>query len=151
MTHILEQFRFVNALAPVADAFSGTVYPTGFNMKAAGRIAWLVVKGVGATGTSTITVLAGSDTSPISETAVEFYYQQPGSGSMKADYLIGEDVVTPGGIRSMENCVGPPGSPRRRYQSFCPRSPRTKSRTCRSFRCGSISMACASRTARPRR
>jgi len=76
MTHILEQFRFVNALAPVADAFSGTVYPTGFNMKAAGRIAWLVVKGVGATGTSTITVLAGSDTSPISETAVEFYYRR---------------------------------------------------------------------------
>ena len=36
-------------------------------------------------------------------TAVEFYYQPPGSGSMQADYLIGEDVVTPGGIRSMEN------------------------------------------------
>lgn len=36
-------------------------------------------------------------------TAVEFYFQQPGSGSLKADYLIGEDVVTPGGIRSMEN------------------------------------------------
>jgi len=36
-------------------------------------------------------------------TAVEFYYQQPGSGSLKADYLLGEDVVTPGGIRSMEN------------------------------------------------
>lgn len=36
-------------------------------------------------------------------TAVEFFFQQPGSGSMKADYLVGEDVVTPGGIRSMEN------------------------------------------------
>ncbi len=36
-------------------------------------------------------------------TAVEFYYQPAGSGSMQADYLIGEDVVTPGGIRSMEN------------------------------------------------
>ena len=36
-------------------------------------------------------------------TAVEFYYQQPGSGSMQADYLVAEDVVTPGGIRSMEN------------------------------------------------
>jgi len=36
-------------------------------------------------------------------TAVEFYYQPPGSGAMQADYLIAEDVITPGGIRSMEN------------------------------------------------
>lgn len=36
-------------------------------------------------------------------TAVEFYYQAAGTGSMQADYLIAEDVVTPGGIRSMEN------------------------------------------------
>lgn len=36
-------------------------------------------------------------------TAVEFFFQPPGTGSMKADYLIGEDIVTPGGIRSMEN------------------------------------------------
>lgn len=36
-------------------------------------------------------------------TAVEFFYQPAGSGSLRADYLVGEDVVTPGGIRSMEN------------------------------------------------
>jgi thermolysin len=36
-------------------------------------------------------------------TAVEFYYQPAGSGPLKADYLIAEDVVTPGGIRSMAN------------------------------------------------
>ncbi len=36
-------------------------------------------------------------------TAVEFYYQAAGSGPMSADYLVGEDVITPGGIRSMEN------------------------------------------------
>lgn len=36
-------------------------------------------------------------------TAVEFFYQPPGTGAMQADYLIAEDVVTPGGIRSMEN------------------------------------------------
>ncbi len=36
-------------------------------------------------------------------TAVEFYFQQAGSGSLKADYLLGEDVVTPGGLRSMQN------------------------------------------------
>jgi bacillolysin len=42
-------------------------------------------------------------------TSVEFYFQPPGVGLMKADYLIGEDVVTPAvvgalsGIRSMSN------------------------------------------------
>lgn len=45
-------------------------------------------------------------------TSIEFYYQPAGSGPLKADYLMGEDVVTgvaPGaldGVRSMEN----PGS-----------------------------------------
>jgi thermolysin len=36
-------------------------------------------------------------------TAVELFYQPPGSGPMHGDYLIAEDVVTPGGIRSMSN------------------------------------------------
>ncbi|HEX6975651.1 MAG TPA: M4 family metallopeptidase [Vicinamibacterales bacterium] len=36
-------------------------------------------------------------------TAAEFYFQQPGNGSMRADYLVGEDIVRPGGFRSMEN------------------------------------------------
>jgi bacillolysin len=41
-------------------------------------------------------------------TAVEFYYQDPGTGSLREDYLIAEDVVTPAanplaGIRSMQN------------------------------------------------
>ncbi len=36
-------------------------------------------------------------------TAVEFYYQAAGTGPLRADYLVAEDVVTPGGIRSMEN------------------------------------------------
>jgi bacillolysin len=33
--------------------------------------------------------------------AVEFFFQAPGSGPLQADYLLGEDVITPGGIRSM--------------------------------------------------
>ena len=39
-------------------------------------------------------------------TSVEFFYQPAGSGPLKADYLIGEDVVTPGGLRSLAD----PGS-----------------------------------------
>ena len=30
-----------------------------------------------------------------------FFYQQPGSGAGTADYVIGNDVITPGGIRSL--------------------------------------------------
>ena len=41
--------------------------------------------------------------SDIIGTSAEFFFQPAGSGSLRADYLLGEDVVTPGGIRSMEN------------------------------------------------
>ncbi len=34
-------------------------------------------------------------------TSSEFYFQPAGNGSLRADYLIGEDVITPGGLRSM--------------------------------------------------
>jgi thermolysin len=34
-------------------------------------------------------------------TSIEFYFQPAGDGPMKADYLLGEDVVRPGGLRSM--------------------------------------------------
>jgi bacillolysin len=41
--------------------------------------------------------------SDIMGTNIEFFYQPPGTGVMQADYAIGEDVVVPGGIRSMSN------------------------------------------------
>jgi thermolysin len=41
--------------------------------------------------------------SDIMGTSVEFFFQRPGNGSMQADYLMGEDVIRPGGIRSMSN------------------------------------------------
>jgi thermolysin len=41
--------------------------------------------------------------SDIMGTAVTFFFQQPGTGSGPADYVLANDVVTPGGIRSMEN------------------------------------------------
>jgi thermolysin len=36
-------------------------------------------------------------------TSVEFYFQQSGTARGQADYLVGEDVVRPGGIRSLAN------------------------------------------------
>jgi bacillolysin len=41
--------------------------------------------------------------SDIMGTSVEFFFQPLGSGTLHADYLMGEDVVRPGGIRSLEN------------------------------------------------
>ena len=41
--------------------------------------------------------------SDIMGTAVTFFFQQPGTGSGPADYVLANDVVRPGGIRSMEN------------------------------------------------
>ncbi len=34
-------------------------------------------------------------------TSAEFFFQPPGGGPLNADYLIGEDVVRPGGLRSL--------------------------------------------------
>ena len=36
-------------------------------------------------------------------TGAEFFFQSAGSGPMQADYSLGEDVIRPGGVRSMAN------------------------------------------------
>jgi bacillolysin len=41
--------------------------------------------------------------SDIMATGIEFFFQPAGTGLNQAEYLIGEDVVTPGGIRSMSD------------------------------------------------
>ena len=50
-------------------------------------------------------------------TGVEFFYQTPGSGTRQADYLIGEDVIRPGGVRSLSNpgAFGDPDHYSRRF------------------------------------
>ena len=55
--------------------------------------------------------------SDIMGTSIEFFYQAPGNGDLKADYLIGEDVIKPGGLRSMENpgAFGDPDHYSRRF------------------------------------
>jgi bacillolysin len=51
-------------------------------------------------------------------TSAEFFFQPAGSGNLKADYLIGEDVIRPGGIRSMDNpgLFGDPDHYSKRFQ-----------------------------------
>jgi Zn-dependent metalloprotease len=36
-------------------------------------------------------------------TSAEFFFQPPGSGPLKADYLLGEDITSPGAVRAMDD------------------------------------------------
>jgi thermolysin len=53
-------------------------------------------------------------------TSTEFFYAQTGAHSRQAEYLIGEDVIRPGGIRSMATPVlfGDPDHYSRRYRGI---------------------------------
>ena len=55
--------------------------------------------------------------SDIMGTSIERFFQPEGTGLMQADYLIGEDVVRPGGIRSMSDpgAFGDPDHYSRRF------------------------------------
>lgn len=70
-----ERMHFVNALAPDADALAGTKTTDYLNMSLYEAITFLLHKGVGATGTSTLTVLAASDNAGTGATAIAFKYR----------------------------------------------------------------------------
>ena len=83
MSFAPDNLHYVNALPPVADAFAGAT-ATSDVIKVDGQgIEFLVWTGVGATGTSTFTVLACDDVTPSNTTAVAFWYKEitsdPGS------------------------------------------------------------------------
>lgn len=75
MTSLIDSIRFIKGIAPVADAFSGTVR-AAVNISGIGTLTFFIVKGVGTTGTSTITVTAGDTAVPGTETAVPFHYRR---------------------------------------------------------------------------
>lgn len=81
MFTFLESLRFVQGVAPVADAFAGTVYPVGLDISAYGKAAFVIMMGVGATGTVKVQVVAGDTASPLNETAVPFQYRRIASGT----------------------------------------------------------------------
>jgi hypothetical protein len=72
--------HLVKGLDPVADAFTGTVYSDIVSMKNHNHVQFIIYKGVGATGTSTITVEACDDVSASNSEAVAFHYQAITSG-----------------------------------------------------------------------
>lgn len=70
----------VKGLDPVADAFAGTVASDVINMENIIEGAFIIYKGVGTTGTSTITVEACDDVTPTTTSAIAFEYQASTSG-----------------------------------------------------------------------
>ena len=79
-THI-EQLHFFKVLDPVADAFDGTVASDVVNLGKGGSSAFFLIhKGVGATGTSTVTVEACDDFVPTTTSAIPFLYRAITSG-----------------------------------------------------------------------
>jgi hypothetical protein len=77
MSHSImtQRGHIIHGLAPVADAFSGTVRSDVFNMENFHGCTFLVYKGVGTTGTSTITVNACDNTTPSTRSAIPFRYR----------------------------------------------------------------------------
>lgn len=65
----------VKGLDPVADAFAGTAVSGVINLENIIEGSFIVYKGVGTTGTSTITLEACDDVTPTTTSAIAFEYQ----------------------------------------------------------------------------
>ena len=74
MPNRLSNTYTVSVLDPIADAFAGTVATDVVEVAGHG-IKFIIGKGVGATGTSTVTLLACDDFVPTNTTAVIFWYR----------------------------------------------------------------------------
>ena len=80
MIRFSEENHAVLALAPSADALAGTVYSDVISMKHAARIAFVLIKGDGATGTTAVTLEECDDTTPSNSSAIAFEYKVCTSG-----------------------------------------------------------------------
>ncbi len=84
--NLLQRVHAVKGMDPVADFNAGTTYSDVVNVSGHSKALFLYHKGVGATGTSTITVLAGSDAAdpPTASTAIPFAYKAITSGDTES-------------------------------------------------------------------
>lgn len=76
MTLMLERLKFAKGIDPIADFMAGTKRSDVYSMRDHGRILFVIYIGVGATGTSTITVNACDDVVPTTRSAIPFWYRQ---------------------------------------------------------------------------
>jgi hypothetical protein len=75
MAGLTDKLNVVQVLPPVANAFAGTVNSTYLNMEDYEGAIFVVYWGVGATGTSTITLNQATDSSGTGATAIPFNYR----------------------------------------------------------------------------
>lgn len=75
-----KQSKAVKGIDPVADAFAGTASTDIVSMRNNHLVEFIIYKGVGTTGTSTITVEACDDVSASNTSAIPFWYQAITSG-----------------------------------------------------------------------
>lgn len=73
---LMERLQFIKGLDPVADAFDSTQHSDVVDMSVFERLLFVVYAGVGATGTSTLTVEACDDIVPTNTTPIAFYYRE---------------------------------------------------------------------------
>ena len=68
--------HIINGLAPVADAFAGTVYSDVVKVSGYHAVRFILQKGVGTIGTSTLTLEACDDAAGNNPVAIPFAYQK---------------------------------------------------------------------------
>jgi len=73
--NILESMHFAPAYYPAADPYAGDTSSDIMNMERFNKCAFLMMKGVGATGVLTVTIEACDDVVPTNATAIPFRYR----------------------------------------------------------------------------
>lgn len=86
---IMEELHFVKGVDPVADFENGTTGSDVVNMANYDRVCWLIYKGAGAVGTTTVKVLACLDTTPSASQAMPFHYRTVATGDTEGDITAG--------------------------------------------------------------
>lgn len=77
---LMERLHLVKGIDPVANAFAGTVTSDVIHLSHYDRVVFVMYKGVGAAGTTTVKVLACLDVTPSASSAVPFKYRRIASG-----------------------------------------------------------------------
>lgn len=89
---LLQRAHIVKGIDPVADFNDTTQYTQFVNAKGYSKATFLIHKGVGASGTSTVTVLAGDSATaagtspPTNTTAIPFHYKAITSTDIEGAY-----------------------------------------------------------------
>jgi hypothetical protein len=76
MSLMMENLKFAKGIDPVANAFASTVRSDVYSMRDHGRILFVIYAGVGATGTTVVTVSACDDVVPTTRVAIPFWSRE---------------------------------------------------------------------------